>query len=310
MGVRAALGHEHILPLARAGKPPGSLAGQLHGDIDERADIVVGRAEVDEARPQADATVDRRRRDPDPAVVLDRRARARRCGRSGRPPRRHGGTGRSRAAAARRGARASSCAADELVQQPRLAQVLLDRVTECLGAVGAKRKPELQARNGREYSSVMSTMCRPERSCGMYASSCANASTRSARRRTSSTPQALGRYSHLCASSVTESARSSPANSVPGRRRRRGRQAVGAVDVEPHTRVGAHVGQRVDRVDGARQRRARSRDDGDRDAPRRAVGRDRARRQLPARAAARRRSAARGRSPEPMPSSSAERSIE
>ena len=40
--------------------------------VDERPDVVVGRAVVDDARPQADAAVDLRRRDPDAPVLLER----------------------------------------------------------------------------------------------------------------------------------------------------------------------------------------------------------------------------------------------
>ena len=40
--------------------------------LDERAHVVVGGAEVDEARPQADLPVDRRRGDPDAPVILER----------------------------------------------------------------------------------------------------------------------------------------------------------------------------------------------------------------------------------------------
>src|SRR4051794_32229105 len=68
----------------------------------------------------------------------------------------------------------------------------------------------LSARNGREYSSVMSTMCAALRSWGMYDSSCEKAWKRSSRRRTRRTPHAFGRYNHLWASNVTESTRSSP----------------------------------------------------------------------------------------------------
>jgi hypothetical protein len=38
-------------------------------------------------------------------------------------------------------------------------------------------------------------------------------------------------------------------------------QPVGAVDVEPYAVVGAHVGDRVERVDGTGKRRTRGRDD-------------------------------------------------
>ena len=49
-----------------------SRSAELDGELDERPDIVVRRAEVHEAGPQPDLAVDRRRRDPDPAVVLQR----------------------------------------------------------------------------------------------------------------------------------------------------------------------------------------------------------------------------------------------
>ena len=63
-----------------------------------------------------------------------------------------------------------------------------------------------------------------------------------------------------------------------GRARRRGRgRAVGAVDVEPHAVLGADVGERVERIDRARARRAGGADHGDRDHACGAIGLDRAR---------------------------------
>ena len=58
--------------LHRSRVPPGSAAPELDGDVDERANVVVGGAEVDEARPQADLAVDSGGRHPDARVVLER----------------------------------------------------------------------------------------------------------------------------------------------------------------------------------------------------------------------------------------------
>src|SRR6266545_1298609 len=81
------------------------------------------------------------------------------------------------------------------------------------GAPWARKASQaFNARNGREYSSVMSTAWSSWRWCGRYPSSWANAAARSSGRRTSTTPQAFGRYSHLCTSTEHESARSSPVN--------------------------------------------------------------------------------------------------
>ena len=191
-----------------------SAASELDGDVDERANVVVVGAEVDEARPQADLAVDRGRRDPDARVLLEGADEQRVGGVQVGRRRRGAGTGRSRAAAGRRAARAGRArararrAAAPAAGSPR-------PLTRNASAPWARNASQsLSARNGREYSSVMSTMC-PVRSCGMYASSCANAWIRSSRLRTRSTPHAFGRYSHLCASSVTESARSRPAKRWP-----------------------------------------------------------------------------------------------
>ena len=74
---------------------------------------------------------------------------------------------------------------------------------------------------------------------------------------------ALGTYSHLCASTVAEKALGRPLKRWRGLVRGRGGEAVGAVDVEPDV-VAAYVGQGVDVVDRAGQRRACGGDDRDR----------------------------------------------
>ena len=235
---------------------------ELDGDVDERAHVVVRRAEVDEARPQPDLPSTVAGGDPDAAVVLQRAHERALCS-SGRRAGRHVAerddrerrlpqSGSSRRAA-RRGRRAAAPA-----------RTLLSTASRNAWAPCARNASQsLSARNGREYSSVMSTVLLVRASCGMYDSSCENASKRSSRRRTSRTPQAFGRKSHLCASSVTESARSRPAKRWAGRRGGRRGQPVGAVDVEPDALLGAHVREPVDRVDGPGQRRTGGGDDGD-----------------------------------------------
>ena len=253
-------------------------------------------AEVDEARPQADLAVDRRRRDPDARRRPGACARAARWRRSGRSRRRGAGTGRSRAAAGRRAARAGRARA-------RARRAAAPGAGSPRPRRGTPRAPwarnasqSLSARNGREYSSVMSTMW-PVRSCGMYASSCANAWIEVVAAADEQHATRLRQVEPLVRVERDRVGAVEAGEEMAGRRRRRGGQPVGAVDVEPDARLGTHVGERADRIDGARQRRARpSR------RRRRARGRRRDRpgsRRAPPRAAAagRRRSAATARSP-------------
>ena len=85
---RLADGLRHARALAVA-EPAGSAArssarAELARHVDERAHVVVGRAEVDDARPQHGDAVDERGRDVDAAVGLRAGARARGCARRGR----------------------------------------------------------------------------------------------------------------------------------------------------------------------------------------------------------------------------------
>ena len=101
-----------------------------------------------------------------------------------------------------------------------------------------------------------------------------------------------------------------PGEERPGRRRRRRGDAVRAVDVEPDAALLADVGESVDRVDGARQRRPGGRDHRNgRDAGR-DVGVDRLRDRLGAQPALLVERKRRARSSEPSPSSSAARTTE
>ena len=177
------------------------------------------------------------------------------------------------------------------------------------GAVGAEREPELERAErprvleGDVDHVPLRALVRDVRLLVRERAG------RSSRRRTSTTPQAFGRKSHLCASSVTESARSSPAKRCPADGVVAAGEPVGAVDVEPDAPLRADVGERVDRVDGTGERRARGRDDRDRRDPGRAVGVDRLGHRLRHEPAPP--SIGSARTPaEPRPSSSAARSTE
>ena len=139
-----------------------------------------------------------------------------------------------------------------------------------------KASQSFSARNGREYSSVMSTVssraargaCSPPR--------VPKAPCRSSRRRTSTDAAGLRQEEPLVGVERHRVGSLEPGEQVPGGRRRRGRDAVGAVDVEPDVARGAHVGQRLDRVNRAGQGRSRGRDDRHGARCRAAVGIDRA----------------------------------
>ena len=179
-------------------------AASSAGDVDEDAHVVVRRAEVDEARPQPDLAVDGRGERPAPPGHPSCSACAplRRCARSGRRSRnRRGGRGRSRGAACPQEQLEHIIGStDEVVEQLRLAHVVLDRRRgTALGAVRPEREPELERPEGARLSSVMSTMC-ARRSCGMYVlvRERVEEGPRGAGRE--GTPQAFGRNSHLWAS--------------------------------------------------------------------------------------------------------------
>ena len=142
----------------RAVEPPGSLAGELDGEIDERADVVVGRAEVDEARPQADPAVDRRRRHPHPAVVLDARGRARRCARSGRPAAATCRNGTIESGGGPQRGSSSSCAETSSCSSRAWRRFSSTASRNAWAPWARNASQSFSARNGREYSSVMSTM--------------------------------------------------------------------------------------------------------------------------------------------------------
>ena len=117
---------------------------ELDGDLDERAHVVVGRAEVDEAGPEADLAVDRRGRHPDAAVVLEGAHEPRVDGvQVGVAlPRWRNGTIESGGGPQSGSSRVVGD--DEVVEQARLPEVVLDRVAERLRAVRPEGEPELQ----------------------------------------------------------------------------------------------------------------------------------------------------------------------
>ena len=135
------------LAATRSGRQLPGIARVPHlaRDLDQRADVVVGGAVVDEARAQVDAAVHhrpaRRRRGRRPAAP----GPARRCARSGR--RSPGGTcrkGTIESCGSSVSSSRSACRPISVDQQPRLAEVALDRLPERRRAVRAERQPELQ----------------------------------------------------------------------------------------------------------------------------------------------------------------------
>ena len=93
-----------------------------------------------------------------------------------------GGRGRSRAAACRRAARAHHAPRRGRRAAAPGARLFSTASRNAWAPCARNASQSLSARKGREYSSVMSTVCGSSRSCGMYASSCANAAKRSSRR--------------------------------------------------------------------------------------------------------------------------------
>ena len=169
---------------------------------------------------------------------------------------------------------------DEVVEQPRLPQVVLDRVAERLRAVGPEGEPELER---PERARVL------ERDVDHVAGGALVRDVRLlVRERVEEVLAAAHEQDAAGLRQVeplvgVERHRVDPVEAgeeVAGGRCGRGGEPVGAVDVQPDAGLGAHVGERVDRVDGAGQRRARRGDDRDRDAPGGAVGADRLRDRL------------------------------
>ena len=155
--------------LAAGPATPRATAPTSHVGLDERAHVVVGRAEVDEARPQADPAVDPRRRDPDAPVLLERarRARALWASRSATPA----GTWRNGTIESGGWPQSSSSSASPADLGRRAAAPGRGCARSRRGTPAApwarKASQSFSARNGREYSSVMSTMWCSGRSCGM-----------------------------------------------------------------------------------------------------------------------------------------------
>ena len=142
-----------------------------------------------------------------------------------------------------------------------LAEVVLDRSEERVGAVGQERHPEPEAAervrhlDARQTGQTGPRAARRRRSRDRRRPRRRSASSTAASR-TQQAPAALGTYSHLCGSIASESARARPANSAARRRRGRGGRALGAVDVQPDAVLGADLGDRSERIDGAGVRRA------------------------------------------------------
>ena len=162
-GAQDRQGHEEKA-LGAAGDSVAQLARQL----DERPDVLVRRPVVDEARPQADLPVDPRGRDPDAAVLLERTDELRVVLVDIADAVRHVAErddGELGLAAERLEV---VVAPDLVVEQPCLARgCARSRRGSPAAPCARKASQSLSARNGREYSSVMSTMWCSGRSCGM-----------------------------------------------------------------------------------------------------------------------------------------------
>ena len=176
-----------------------SLAPQLARDVQHREHVVLGRAEVHEARPQPDTR---------PSISADARytrpsawmasARAWLCAlRSVNP----GGTWRNGTIDSCGAARHVSKSAAGLRPSDRAAP---PRRGSARSPRGTARAPcarnasqSFSARNGREYSSVMSAACSSCCWCGRYPCSCAKAPASASASRTRTTPHAFGQVEPL-----------------------------------------------------------------------------------------------------------------
>ena len=129
---------------AHAAAPCREPLAQVPRDVDQRQDVVLGRAEVHEARAEPDVAVDQRRRQVDAAVGLDRLGQGALCAfSSSRLPAR-GGSGTI-----------DSCGGASMdlevlrrlgvaVEEVGLFEVALDRLAELRRAVRAEGQPQLQ----------------------------------------------------------------------------------------------------------------------------------------------------------------------
>ena len=141
---------------------------------------------------------------------------------------------------------------DELVEEPRLAEVVLDRLPERLGPVGAEREPELQ---GAERAGVL------ERDVDHVARAALVRDVRLVVREgieevlaaaDEKNAAGLRKVEPLVRVERDRVDAVEPGEQVRRRGSRRRRQPVGAVDVQPDALLRADVRQGGDRVDGAR----------------------------------------------------------
>ena len=142
----------------------------------------------------------------------------------------------------------------ELVEQPSLPQVVLDRDPEGLGSVGAEREPELERpeRAGileRDVDHVAGALMRDvrllvsERLDQVIAVADEEHATR------------LRQVEPLVRVEGDRVGAVEAGEEMAGRRRRGSGQPIGAVHVQPDAQLGADVGERTDRIDRAGERR-------------------------------------------------------
>ena len=140
---------------------------------------------------------------------------------------------------------------DEIVEQACLAEVVLDRVAERLRSVRPEREPELErAKRPRVLERDVDHVARAlVRDVGLLVRErldeiAAAADEQHAARLREIEP--LVRVERHGVGPVE------PGEEVPGRRGRRRRKTVGAVDVKPDPGLSADVRERVDRIDRPR----------------------------------------------------------